>query len=125
AVRDGVFAKTVLAGVAKDRALHLMAFNPATGSLGKFREREPLQPPAPGYDGKVASGPPVALDQPFPAPGPAEMRSRWRPPAWTEADQQILIQSFSGLLVAVSAGDAIWIWHEHSLDRHKSGWIAF
>jgi hypothetical protein len=125
AVCDGVFANTVLAGVAKDRALHLMAINPTTGGLSKFREREPLQPPAPGYDGKVESAPTVALDAPFPPPGPGQMEPRWRPPVWAETDQQISSMQFSGFLVAVSAGDAISVWHEHSLDPHKSGWIAF
>lgn len=124
AVRDGQFANGVLAGVAKDRALHLLSID-NSGHVSKFREREPLQPPAPGYEGKVEPGPAVALDQPFPPPGPAEMRSHWQPPIWAEVDTQILTLTFSGFLIAVSAGDSIWAWGEHSLDRHSSGWISF
>jgi hypothetical protein len=111
AVHDGVFANKVLAGVGKDRALHLLAFNPTNGGIEKFREREPLQPPAPGFDGKVEPGNSVPLDSQPP----------WRLPVWTQAT------SDSGFLVAVPAGDTVWVWHEHAADANlaKSGWIKF
>ncbi len=125
AVREGVFANSILAGVAKDRALHLLSVRSTTGAVTKFRELEALQPPMPGYDGTGEDGPAVPLDQPFPPPGGPETRSHWRPPVWAEVDQTFLFSSFEGFLVAVSAGDAIWAWHEHSLDRNRSGWISF
>jgi hypothetical protein len=104
-LHDGVFADVVLAGVAKDRALHLLQFESGSAAIKKFREREPLQPPLPGFQGKPAQENVVALD-----PQPA-----WRLPLWTEAD---------GFAVAVSAGDAVWVWHEVA-DRDLSGWMSF
>lgn len=101
AVRAG-FTDTVLAGVAQDRALHLLAFDPS-GNVGKFRE--PLRPPLPGFNGQAASSIPVALDR----------RPPWRLPVWSEGDD---------FLVATSAGGEIWIWHEKALDRENSGWIT-
>ncbi|MDX6443394.1 MAG: hypothetical protein QOH71_468 [Blastocatellia bacterium] len=111
AVHDGVFANKVLAGVGKDRALQLLAFNPTNGGIEKFREREPLQPPAPGFDGKVEPGNSVPLDSQPP----------WRLPVWTQATPD------SGFLVAVPEGDTVWVWHEHAADANlaKSGWIKF
>ena len=64
AVRGGMFANSVLAGVGADSALHLLAFDPASGTLAKFRDREPLQPPG------------TTLD-----PSPA-----WRLPVWCEGN---------------------------------------
>lgn len=109
-VRDGAFANTVLVGVARDRALHLFEYDSATGGIGKFRDREPLQPPLPAFEDSAAVSPApgnsVALD-----PCPA-----WRPPVWTEG---------ADLLVAVSAGAEVWVWHENGADRDKCGWEAF
>ncbi|HET7055153.1 MAG TPA: hypothetical protein VFI12_01755, partial [Thermomicrobiales bacterium] len=111
AVREGTFANLVLAGVAKDRTLHLHSFNPTTGVIGKFRERDSLLPPLPGYLGNAEAGNAVALDE----------QPRWRLPVWSESD----FPPFAGLLVGVSAGDAIWVWHEHSIFQKSSGWIDF
>ena len=108
AVRGGAFDNRVLAGVGNDRALDLLGFEPKRGGLTKFREREILQPPLPGYEGKAEPGNNVALDQ----------QPRWRLPVWSESD---------GFLVAASAGDAIWVWHEKADDniRNQSGWRPF
>ncbi|MDQ6891909.1 MAG: baseplate J/gp47 family protein [Acidobacteriota bacterium] len=121
AVRDGQFAGRVLAGVAKDGALHLLAIDPASGAVSKLLDRDPLQPPAPGYNGQPTSGPAVPLDAPFPPIGIDPAPHQWRLPVWTEVD----FFGLSGFLVGVSAGDAIWAWREHSIDRHLSGWISF
>jgi len=124
AVRDGFFANRVLAGVAKDGALHLLAVDTATGTVSKLLDRDPLQPPAPGYNGQPASGPAVTLDTPFPSIDILPAPRQWRLPVWAESDFTVFGFSLSGFLVGVSAGDAIWAWHEHSVDRHKSGWIS-
>lgn len=97
----------ILAGVAKDRALHLLKFDSTTGTLSKFEKREPLQPPQPGYLGTAEPGNVVALD-----PNPP-----WRLPVWS-------VPEFS-FLVGTSAGDAIWIWREHLTVQLSSGWSAF
>jgi hypothetical protein len=102
AVREGNFAKRVLAGVAKDGALHLLSFNPTTGFIGKFLDRGPLQPPGP---------PPVGLD-----PQPP-----WRLPVWSEFD----FFFSAGFLVATAARDNIWIWRENSTFPTLSQWIDF
>jgi hypothetical protein len=109
-VREGSFAEAVLAGVAKDRALHLIQFNATTGAITKFLQREPLQPPLPGYLGAVEPGNPVALD----------LQPRWRLPIWHEPDPIGM-----GFLVGVSAGSAIWAWREVPLFQSSSGWINF
>jgi hypothetical protein len=100
----------VLAGVAKDRALHLFQFNATTGTITKFRQRDPLQPPLPGYLGAVEPGNAVSLDQ----------QPRWRLPIWHEADAFF----GTGFLVGVSAGAAIWAWREVPLLQTFSGWVS-
>jgi hypothetical protein len=107
-VREGAFANAVLAGVAKDRALHLMQVNTTTGAITKFLQREPLQPPLPGYLGAVEPGNAVALD----------VQPRWRVPIWHEVDF-----FGTGFLVGVSAGAAIWAWREVPLLQTLSGWV--
>jgi hypothetical protein len=62
AVREGAYANAVLAGVGADGALHLFAFDATNVSIGKLREREPLQPGA-------------ALDR----------QPKWRLPTWSDA----------------------------------------
>ena len=109
-VREGTLANSVLAGVAKDRALHLMQFNAATGAVTKFRQREPLQPPLPGYLGVVEPGNAIALDA----------QPRWRLPMWHEPEFL-----GTGCLVGVSAGAAIWAWRELEVPllQSLSGWV--
>jgi hypothetical protein len=109
-VREGTFATSVLAGVAKDRALHLIQFNAKTGAITKFLQREPLQPPLPGYLGVVEPGNTVALDA----------QPRWRLPIWHEPDF-----FGTGFLVGVSAGAAIWAWREVPVLQSLSGWVNF
>jgi hypothetical protein len=102
AVREGALANQVLVGVARDRALHLLSFD-ASGRIGKFRDREPLQPP--GIT-------PLALD-----PQPP-----WPLPVWPDEPDFFMLQGFS---VATSARNSIWVWHEHSLISTASRWIDF
>ena len=114
AVREGTFANGVLAGVAADRALHLFAFVVATGALDKLREREPLQPPLPGYEGSAVPGPVVALDKQPP----------FRLPTWAESEPVFGTSHDRDGSSAVSAGDAVWLWREKVLDANASGWIS-
>lgn len=114
AVREGDFAETVLAGVAKDRSLHLHSLNPTTGAIDRFRDRGPLQPPQPGFLGNAEAGNTVALDAQPP----------WQLPVWSEPDPPPYA-SAAGFLVGTSDGDSIWIWHEHSADSQRSGWISY
>jgi hypothetical protein len=109
-VREGTFANAVLAGVAKDRALHLFQLNATTGAITKFLQRDPLQPPLPGYSGAVEPGNAVSLD----------VQPRWRLPIWHDVDL-----FGTGFLVGVSAGAAIWVWREVPLFQNSSGWINF
>ena len=51
-------------------------FNPTTGASPSSCEREPLQPPLPGYLGAVEPGNAFALD----------VQPRWRLPIWHEVD---------------------------------------
>jgi hypothetical protein len=107
-VRSGKFANRVLAGVASDRALHLLAVDGITGAITKFLDRDALQPPSPADGGASAGGVPVPLDQ-----APA-----WRLPVWG------LVNS-DDFWIATSAGTSIWIWHEKGTDRTQSGWVSF
>jgi hypothetical protein len=100
AVREGWFADRVLAGVGRDRSLHLLQFDPASGDVARFPDREPLQPP-PGEGGGAG---PVLLDQ-----------RPWAVPVWTEG---------IGFLVATVAGADVWVWHERWPDRSNSGWVT-
>jgi hypothetical protein len=125
AVRDGQYANRVLAGVAKDGALHLLAVDAASGAVTRFLNRDPLQPPAPGFDGQATSGSAIALDSPFPPAGTNAAPRQWRLPVWTEAEIALPAPGASGFLVGISAGNAIWAWHEHPNDARKSGWISF
>jgi len=103
---------SIIAGVGQDRFLHLLQFNPTSRTLTKFRDREPLQPPLSGFFGAAPSTPnPVALDsQPL-----------WRLPMWVE-------NSFDGLfgqelLVAMTAGNDVWLWREMLNLPVLSGWF--
>jgi baseplate J-like protein len=110
AVREGSFKDQALAGVGKDRSLHLLSFDPTTGVIGKLRDRNALQPPQPGYFGAVEPVNTVALD-----PQPS-----WRLPVWSAVD---FPYAFAGFLVGTSAGDTIWIWRELVYTPQSSGWI--
>jgi hypothetical protein len=109
-VRSGTFANRVLASVAKDHALHLVAVDGTTGALTKFLNRDALQPPAPADAGKSAAGPSVPLDQ-----APA-----WRLPVWG-------IPNSDDFWIATSASTSIWVWHENAAVSNgtQSGWVSF
>ena len=99
AARSGSFAETLLAGVGQDRALHLLSINSLSGVIGKFRDREPLRPPGPG----AGVGGNVQLDR----------RPVGRLPLWVEGED---------IRVAVSAGDAVWVWQEDFDTPDESKW---
>ena len=101
----GLFGNT-LAGVAGDRALHLLQFKPVTRTLEKFLDREPLQPPSPGFNGQAEAINAVALDAKPP----------WHLPAWGVGFE---------FFVGVTAGPDVWIWHETILNQVNSGWVHF
>jgi hypothetical protein len=105
AVRGGAsFAELVVAGVAEDRALHLFNVDAATGSLRPRPNRDGLQPPRPGLQGKVYEAPPTVL-----ARSPT-----WRLPTWWVGDD---------FLVGVAAGNHVWAWLELANNAPQSGWI--
>jgi hypothetical protein len=104
-VRTGQWPNTV-AGVGADRELHLLEFNPSTRRLDKFRNREPLQPPSPGFNGQAARLNPVPLD----------IKPKWRLPMWMQGVD---------FLVGTTAGANVWLWHEKFFDPLNSGWIEF
>lgn len=109
AVQTGSQADGVLAGVGKDGALHLLAFDPGSGNLTKFRQREPLQPPMPGFNSVQNPGATISLD----------VNEGWRLPTWSEVE--VPASPEQGFLVATIGGNAVWVWHEHP-DRQFSGW---
>jgi hypothetical protein len=103
ALRTGPLANQTIAGVAADGHLHLLFFDPATGRLSAFANREPLRPPSPGLGGALVTDPPITLDR----------RPTFRAPMWTKGDES---------LVAVTAGSTVWIWHENTTAPLQSGW---
>lgn len=107
AVRRGVLVDQVAAGVGRDRALHLFASDPATGSLRPLHDRDPLHPALPGVFGTTPPGDGVILDSEPP----------WQLPVFTEP-------GLPGFLVGVPAGDSVWVWVEHS-SKDLSGWFPF
>ena len=86
----------VLAGVAKDGALHLVQFNPTTRRLEKFRNQEPSQPPS------------VMLDKEQP----------WRLPVWVDS-------SSNDLFIAATAKGEVWIRQEHVNQSDAGTWTRF
>ena len=96
----------VLAGVGKDRALHIFEIDPASGEIKPYQKREPLQPPG------------AQLDQ-----SPA-----WRLPMWPPATGfgggffGVLLGFFRTFQVAVAAGSAVWVWNENGIDPNASKW---
>ena len=101
-VRSGASTNKVLAGVGKDRALHLFRFN--AGVLTKFRG--PLRPPRPLEPG-------AQVEQAT----SLELNLRCRPVIWG-GDPTTKPDDF---YVAVAAGGGIWVWHENA-DPKQSGW---
>lgn len=105
-LRTGWWQNRVLAGVGRDRALHLFVNDSATGNLVPYPGRPLLQPPLPSTV-STTNTTTVALD-----PQPA-----WRLPTWSEAG--------INFHVAVAAGNAVWIWKEMVFDPTHSGWRPF
>ncbi len=95
----------ILAGVGRDACLHLLAFDPASGAVSRYRE--PLQPPQPAF-GSTESGA-VRL--------PLDSEPPWRPAVWTD--------NRGDFFVAVTAGADVGLWHGGFSDPAKSGWEAF
>lgn len=103
-VRSGLFANQgVLAGVGKDRALHLFKLNSGNGAMTVFRE--PLRPPLPAEPGSD--------DKPS---TPLDLNPRCRPVIWNGTPNG------DDFFVAVAAAGSIWIWHENASDPKQSGW---
>ena len=126
AVPEGNFAKMVLAGVAKDRSLHLLSFDPSTGEIGKFHDRSPLQPPQPGYFGDAKREMPSRSTHSrrggYPC-GRSLIAIRFERRIFGASAR--ILETSAGFLVGTSSGDAIWIWHEQSSSHQSSGWINF
>ena len=104
ALRTGDVLRSVVAGVGADRQLHLLQFNASANRLEKFRDRDALQPPSPGFNGKAEPTNPVFLD----------LKPKWRLPMWNEGFD---------FLVGTTAGANVWLWHEKYADQANSGWI--
>ena len=88
ALRGGLLANRILAGIARDASLHLLGFDPASGAIATLPQHDALQPPGPGAAGRLA------LDK----------EPAWRVPIWSE--------TLFSVLVAVVAGRSVWIWRE-------------
>lgn len=98
-VTGGLFANKVLAGVGKDRALHLLQLE-TSGVMTAFREplRPPLQAKQEAEDTQA---------------GRADLNLRCRPVIWNVGND---------FFVAVAAGGRVWVWHEDASNRKLSGW---
>lgn len=102
AVSEGQYANQIVAGVGKDRALHLFRLSP-TGAVTLFRG--PLRPPRPVDPSEQLNPTPTV-----------ELNLRCRPVIWTGSP------NIDDFYVAVAAGGDIWIWHENASDQKQSGW---
>ena len=103
ALRDGLIANRILAGIARDASLHLLGFDPGSGAIATLPQRDALQPPGPGAAGRV----------------PLDKQPAWRVPIWYESPLSVL--------VAVTAGRSVWIWREVfgiGILTVPSGWIV-
>jgi len=102
AVSEGHYANQIVAGVGKDRTLHLFRLSP-TGAVTLFRG--PLRPPRP-VDPSAQLRPTSMV----------ELNPRCRPVIWNGSPNN------DDFYVAVAAGGDIWIWHENASDQKQSGW---
>jgi hypothetical protein len=102
-VPHGSFANRMLAGVGKDRGLHLLEIDLGNGKMKAFRG--PLRPPQP--DDPTAPSDETA---------PINLNPRCRPVIWNDPPAS------DDFYVAVAAGGDIWVWHENALDAKSSGW---
>ena len=86
-----------LAGVGADRALHLLEFDPTTGAI------MPVSATATRCSRRARA----AWASPAPATSSRSIRNLgWRLPVWASRRSS----SVRGLLVAVPAGDSVWVW---------------
>ncbi|WP_143036649.1 baseplate J/gp47 family protein [Paraburkholderia steynii] len=106
-VMTGTFANKVMAGVARDGALHLIEISPDTGTVTNFRERGILRPVPPA--GSAAPSSDGLLDE----------RPRGRLPVWSDSLDP------AGFLVAAGAKNVVWIWRENSGTPDDSQWKDF
>jgi hypothetical protein len=109
-LRRGDQADKVLAGVAKDGHLHLLRFDPSSGRLAPYPDRQPLRPPSPRLGGGPDPGLAVSLD-PCPPFRPALWLVPTDPPG-------------SDFIVAASAGASVWAWWERPSAPLESGWLS-
>jgi hypothetical protein len=110
ALRRGDQADKVLAGVAKDGHLHLLRFDPSSGRLAPYPERQPLRPPSPRLGGGPDPGLAVSLD-----PSPPFRPALWLAPSDPPG---------SDFIVAASAGASVWAWWERPSAPLESGWLS-
>lgn len=108
-LRQGIVKDLVVAGVGRDRALHILTC--LNGVVSPALGRDPLQPPVPSPFGVAPTGNVVPLDR----------EVSWRLPFWSGPS---LINPNAGLFIAVTAGDSVWVWHENS-NPAFTGWLPF
>ncbi|MFL9977620.1 baseplate J/gp47 family protein [Paraburkholderia graminis] len=115
AVVSGIAANRMLVSAGADGALHVFWADPATGALSAFRGGGPLQPP--GDAGAIS------LDR----------KPAYRLPVWTNDDNPRAATgpaaAFPGggstVAVAVSAGNAVWVWLEAYYWPVAKPWISY
>ncbi|WP_167238647.1 hypothetical protein [Massilia genomosp. 1] len=105
-LRVGERANRLLAGVAQDGHLHLLAFNPGSARLDPYRK--PLRPPSPALMLQSVAGLPVVLDP----------RPSYRPALWWRDFGAVGYD----VLVAVAAGGSVWLWSDLGILPGLSGW---
>jgi hypothetical protein len=105
ATRSGPLRHWMFAGVAGDGHLYILTLGLFSGQLS--RHRGPLRPPSPGAGGVAVAGLPVPLDPPRPP---------YRTAVWPDGND---------FLVAVAAGDSVWMWREVWSAPETSGWTSF
>ncbi len=103
AVLRNASPEPVLAGVGKDKALHIFKMNPVNGAMKAFRG--PLRPPFPADAGVPGEQTTVV-----------SLNPKCRPVIWAGP------AGVNDFFIAVAAGRSIWIWHENATDAKQSGW---
>jgi hypothetical protein len=106
-LRGGTNRDRVIAGVGRDRALHLFQFRVAqkVATVSSFRGRDALRPPLPGDSGAV----------------PTQTKPRFLNPKC----RPVISNTGNDFFVKVAGGGSIWTWHENDTDAKLSGWKEF
>jgi hypothetical protein len=104
-VRAGRWANSVVAGVGKDNALHVLQFVPATRAVSKFAGRDALRPPLPADAGAAPT-----------QTSPVSLNPHCRP---------VISEIGNDFYIRVAGGRSIWTWHENDADSKLSGWREF